>query len=184
MLWRAFLQVARQLGRTRKPAENRQSAIDIQWGEVPVRGEVPLSADFCVRGREIPSRIVQKLADGVYASIWNEPVGLGVDANNLFVIDDEGVVVVDTNFGATSTREVLAALRTLTGKPVKYVINTHPHDDHVLGNQVYREAINLDTMQRAFAGDSPLRTSLFRNHVAGPAIAAASAEAKTRPRNP
>jgi cyclase len=76
----------------------------------------------------------------VYASIRKEPVGLGVDANNLFVIDDDGVVVVDTNFGPSSTREVLAALRKITDKPVKYVINTHPHDDHVLGNAVYREA--------------------------------------------
>jgi glyoxylase-like metal-dependent hydrolase (beta-lactamase superfamily II) len=82
----------------------------------------------------------QKLADGVYASIRTEPVGLGVDANNLFIIDDDGVVVVDTNFGPSSTRRVLAALRGITDKPVKYVINTHPHDDHVLGNSVYREA--------------------------------------------
>jgi len=82
----------------------------------------------------------QKLADGVYASIRTEPVGLGVDANNLFVIDDDGVVVVDTNFGPSSTRQVLAALRRITSRPVKYVINTHPHDDHVLGNVVYRDA--------------------------------------------
>jgi glyoxylase-like metal-dependent hydrolase (beta-lactamase superfamily II) len=82
----------------------------------------------------------QKLADGIYASIRKEPVGLGVDANNLFVIDDDGVVVVDTNFGPSSTRQVLAALRAITDKPVKYVINTHPHDDHVLGNAVYRGA--------------------------------------------
>lgn len=82
----------------------------------------------------------EKLADGIYASIRKEPVGLGVDANNLFVIDDDGVVVVDTNFGPSSTRQVLAALRKITDRPVKYVINTHPHDDHVLGNSVYREA--------------------------------------------
>jgi len=87
-----------------------------------------------------PRFAMQKLADGVYAAIRQEPLGLGVDANNLFIIDDEGVVVVDTNFGATSTREVLAALRAITDKPVTHVINTHPHDDHVLGNQVYRDA--------------------------------------------
>ena len=81
-----------------------------------------------------------QLADGVYASIRGEPVGLGVDANNLLVIGDEGVLVVDTNFGPSSTRQVLAKLRTITDKPVKYVVNTHPHDDHVLGNSVYREA--------------------------------------------
>lgn len=97
---------------------------------------------------------VQKLADGVYAAIRREPVGLGVDANNVFVIDDDGVVVVDTNFGATSTREVVAALRTLTDKPVKYVIDTHPHDDHVLGNQVYRELFpRVEFIAHAFTRD-------------------------------
>src|SRR3981081_3204563 len=50
------------------------------------------------------------------------------------------VIVVDTqsNFGAT--KEVLAALRKLTDKPVRFVINTHWHDDHVIGNQIYRDA--------------------------------------------
>ena len=87
-----------------------------------------------------PSFEIQRLADGVYAAIRTEPVGLGVDANNLFVVGDDGVVVVDSNFGPSSTREVLAALRGITARPVTHVINTHPHDDHVLGNAVYREA--------------------------------------------
>ena len=51
-----------------------------------------------------------QLADGVYASIRTEPVGLGVDANNLVVIRDDGVLVVDTNFGPSPTRQVLAFL--------------------------------------------------------------------------
>ena len=83
---------------------------------------------------------IQKLTDGVYASIRREPVGLGVDANNVFIVDDDGIVVVDTNFGATSTRQVIAALKKISPKPVKYVVNTHWHDDHVLGNQAYRDA--------------------------------------------
>jgi len=35
---------------------------------------------------------------------------------------------------------MLAKLRAITDTPVKYVVNTHPHDDHVLGNSVYRDA--------------------------------------------
>ena len=83
---------------------------------------------------------VQKLADGVYAVIRREPPGFMVDANNVFIVDDDGVVVVDANGSTTHTREVLAALRKLTDKPVRYVVNTHWHDDHIMGNQVYRDA--------------------------------------------
>lgn len=96
----------------------------------------------------------QKLADGVYASIRKEPVGLGVDANNLFVVGDDGVLVVDTNFGPSSSRQVLAELRRITDKPVKFVVNTHPHDDHVLGNAVYREAFpDAEFIGHAFLAD-------------------------------
>jgi glyoxylase-like metal-dependent hydrolase (beta-lactamase superfamily II) len=83
---------------------------------------------------------VQKLSDGVYAVIRREPPGLMFDANNLFIIGERDVIVVDSNFSLASTREVLAALRKLTDKPVRYVINTHWHDDHITGNQIYREA--------------------------------------------
>jgi cyclase len=83
---------------------------------------------------------VQKLADGVYAVIRKEPPGLMFDANNLFIINEQDVLVVDSNFSLASTREVLAALRKLTDKPVRYVVNTHWHDDHITGNQIYREA--------------------------------------------
>jgi cyclase len=83
---------------------------------------------------------LQKLAGGVYAVIRKEPPGFMVDANNVLIINDDDVVVVDSNGAPSITKEVLAALRKLTNKPVKYVINTHWHDDHIRGNQVYREA--------------------------------------------
>jgi glyoxylase-like metal-dependent hydrolase (beta-lactamase superfamily II) len=49
-------------------------------------------------------------------------------------------VVVDAQFTRAATLEVLAALRRITPKPVRYVVNTHWHDDHVFGNQVYRDS--------------------------------------------
>ncbi len=83
---------------------------------------------------------IQKLAEGVYGVIRKDLPGLMVDANNVFIINDEDVIVIDSNGAPAITKEVLAALRKLTNKPVKYVINTHYHDDHIRGNQVYREA--------------------------------------------
>ena len=83
---------------------------------------------------------VEQIAEGVYAVIRREPPGLWFDANNVFIVDDEGVIVVDSNVSPSSTREVLAALRRITDRPVTHVVNTHWHEDHILGNQVWRDA--------------------------------------------
>jgi cyclase len=83
---------------------------------------------------------VVKVADGVYAAIRKEPPGLTTNANSVFIINDDDVIVVDTSLTPSTARELLAALRKLTNKPVKYVVNTHWHDDHIMGNQVFREA--------------------------------------------
>jgi len=82
---------------------------------------------------------VQKLAEGVYAVVRKDLPGFMVDANNVFIINDDHVVVVDSNGAPSITKEVVGALRKITNKPVKYVINTHWHDDHIRGNQVYRD---------------------------------------------
>jgi glyoxylase-like metal-dependent hydrolase (beta-lactamase superfamily II) len=83
---------------------------------------------------------LETLTDGVVAVIRQDPAGLMVDANNVFIINDDDVVVVDTNGNPAITREVLGALKRLTPKPVRYVVNTHYHDDHIRGNAVYRDA--------------------------------------------
>ena len=83
---------------------------------------------------------LENIAEGVYVARRTEPAGLMVDANSVIIVNERDVVVVDANVGPSSAKEVLAALRKLTDKPVRYVVNTHWHDDHVLGNQVYRDA--------------------------------------------
>lgn len=81
-----------------------------------------------------------KLAEGVYVARRTEPAGLTVNANSVFIINEADVVVVDATLTPGTAREELAALRKLTDKPVRYVVNTHWHDDHIMGNVAYREA--------------------------------------------
>jgi glyoxylase-like metal-dependent hydrolase (beta-lactamase superfamily II) len=81
-----------------------------------------------------------QVAEGVYAATRTEPPGLTVNGNSVFIINNDDVIVVDTTLTPGTAREELAALRKLTTKPVRYVINTHWHDDHIMGNQVYRDA--------------------------------------------
>ena len=83
---------------------------------------------------------IQKLAEGVFAAIRKQPPLFSFDPNNVFIINDQDVVIVDSSASLATTRQLLAALRILTNKPVKYVVNTHGHDDHIIGNQVWREA--------------------------------------------
>lgn len=113
-------------------------------------------AVLSARGKDAtdPARnfAVQKLAEGVYAVIRQEPPGFMVDANNVFIINEEDVIVIDANGAPAITTQVLAALRRLTSKPVKYVINTHYHDDHIRGNQVYRAAFpGVEFIAHSFA---------------------------------
>ena len=89
---------------------------------------------------QTPNFELVKLAEGVYLARRTEPAGLTVNANSVFIINEADVVVVDATLTPGTAREALAALRKLTDKPVRYVVNTHWHDDHVMGNVAYREA--------------------------------------------
>jgi cyclase len=85
-----------------------------------------------------PYDVVQ-LADGVYGFVWRDPLQDPIEGNALLVINDRDVLVVDTGLLPSSARRMAAEVRRLTKKPVRYVVNTHWHDDHHNGNQVYRE---------------------------------------------
>ena len=82
---------------------------------------------------------IEKLGDGVYAAL--QPAELRFDeCNSAIVVLDDGVLVVDTQTSPAAARQVIDALRGLTSKPVRWVVNTHWHGDHVQGNQAYRDA--------------------------------------------
>ncbi|MBP7586748.1 MAG: MBL fold metallo-hydrolase [Thermoanaerobaculia bacterium] len=81
---------------------------------------------------------VETLAPGIHALTRTKAPGFFLDSNVLFVINDEDVLVVDANLTPSSAEASIAALRKLTPKPVRYLVNTHRHHDHVGGNEVYR----------------------------------------------
>jgi cyclase len=83
---------------------------------------------------------VQKIAPDIYAVIRHEPPSLWFNPNTIFIIGKQDVIVIDSNISSEYTRQVLAELKKITDKPVRYVINTHWHEDHIIGNRVYREA--------------------------------------------
>jgi len=82
---------------------------------------------------------VVQLAPGIHGFVWKNPLDNPIQGNALFIINDDDVIVVDTSLLPSTARVMAAELRKLTSKPVRYVVNTHWHDDHHNGNQVYRE---------------------------------------------
>ena len=64
---------------------------------------------------------------------------VGAGGNIAVQTGDEGVLVVDT--GVAQTRDkVLAAIRQLSTKPIRWMINTHAHPDHTGGNETVSQA--------------------------------------------
>ncbi|WP_370305332.1 alkyl sulfatase dimerization domain-containing protein [Sinimarinibacterium flocculans] len=76
---------------------------------------------------------VFEVTDGVHVAI-----GFGI-ANSILLEGDDGVIIVDTMETAESARVVLAAFREITDKPVKALIYTHSHPDHIGGARVFAE---------------------------------------------
>jgi glyoxylase-like metal-dependent hydrolase (beta-lactamase superfamily II) len=83
---------------------------------------------------------IVELGSGVYAAVHSEFRMDPIQSNSLIVVGDDGVLVVDTGRTPHSARAMIAEIRRRTDRPVRVVVNTHWHDDHVFGNQAYAEA--------------------------------------------
>ncbi|MBI2956440.1 MAG: MBL fold metallo-hydrolase [Acidobacteria bacterium] len=78
-----------------------------------------------------------QVADGVYAAIPKPTAPMAIGSNAAIIVNESDVLVVDTHLTPSAARALLAEIAALTDTPVRYVVNTHWHPDHVQGNQAY-----------------------------------------------
>jgi len=120
-------------------------------------GAMPAHADQPVEDVPLP---VQEVADGIF--VFQGDIALmtadnrGAIANIGFVVGERAVAVIDTGGSAHQGTALREAVRAQTALPIRYVVNTHMHPDHVFGNA-------------AFAADDPV---FIGHHKLGRALAA------------
>lgn len=81
---------------------------------------------------------LEKIGDGIWAAIVNDSGKAGGNAG--FVVGDDSIAVIDTFEDAGAAREFLATIRQVSSLPIRFVVNTHYHLDHVAGNEVFAGA--------------------------------------------
>jgi cyclase len=75
---------------------------------------------------------LKEIGPGVYAAIGGSNAGV--------IIGDDAVLVVDSFFQPNTAKALLGEIRKITSKPIRYIVNTHYHLDHVAGDQVFKDA--------------------------------------------
>ena len=101
------------------------------------------TSNLSAQKTDYPDFTIQKLADGIYAAIAKNG---GHAICNAGIIDlGDATLIFDPFMSVQAATDLKLAADQLTHHPVKYVINSHYHNDHIGGNQVFEGASIIST---------------------------------------
>jgi len=85
---------------------------------------------------------IQSVAEGVYYA-FARPQAVG-NCNAAIFVNSADVLVVDAHSKPSAAASLIAQIKQITTKPVRYLVDTHFHWDHSQGNAGYRDAFGKD----------------------------------------
>ena len=98
------------------------------------------TCSISVAGQERPAPSRTEISPGIYVFSSPRYGDVGLDGNAVAVTSRDGVLVFDSNGTPAAAAAVLAQIRRLTDRPVRYVVNSHWHWDHWYGTETYLQA--------------------------------------------
>ena len=113
---------------------------------------------------------VYRVADNVYSAV-------GWQLGNVVMIEaPQGLIIVDTGESVSESRKIMEEFRTLSDKPVKAVVYTHFHPDHINGVQAFvsREQVERGEVQ-IYAHETLLQNVVAQGALVGPILGVRSA---------
>jgi glyoxylase-like metal-dependent hydrolase (beta-lactamase superfamily II) len=84
---------------------------------------------------------LNKILDGVYHAVGTGSISVGCNA--AVIVNQDDVLVVDSHASPAAAWALAEQLRTITDKPIRFVVNTHYHWDHAHGNQIYGAGVEI-----------------------------------------
>jgi cyclase len=91
------------------------------------------------------------VADGIVAFVASESNTGIVSGNCIAIIGDDGILVVDSTSFPSHARQIIAEIRQMTNQPVRFLVHTHWHPDHLMGDGEFRAAFpGLAVISTAF----------------------------------
>lgn len=119
---------------------SRKSAVVRRWSSV-VLPVLFLSSTLAPGDSSTTSqRSVTRLGEGINVIRHPDAPDTFPQGNTTVIIGDRGVLVIDSCLLPSSAREDIEQIKKWTDKPVTWLLNTHWHFDHTLGNRTYADA--------------------------------------------
>ncbi len=83
----------------------------------------------------------EKVTDSIYYATASGTMNVG--ANSPILINDDEALIIDSEITPAAARALVADMKAITNKPVRYVVDSHYHYDHAFGNQIFGPEVQV-----------------------------------------